>query len=167
MGGHFWGVKFTSTRYKEGLTAAWLASYDRRFKPYQAYFDAMELIDPTAPDSRVITPEVWDAVKHICEHFGLDFFKVQKELRELHRDAEELTRQDSKLCKEHLLKYYHDVVSVLLTLSLFSHVFKCFSNVLLTPSLLGAGGGWPDRHTVVATQSRSPPSCIFFLGRPF
>ena len=56
----------------EGLTAAWLASYDRRFKPYQAYFDAMELIDPTAPN-RVITPEVWDAVKHICEHFGLDF----------------------------------------------------------------------------------------------
>ena len=95
----------------EGLTAAWLASYDRRFKPYQAYFDAMELIDPTAPN-RVITPEVWDAVKHICEHFGLDFIKVQKELRELHRDAEELTRQDSKLCKENLLKYYHDVVSV-------------------------------------------------------
>ena len=26
------------------LTAAWLASYCRHFKPYQAYFDAMELI---------------------------------------------------------------------------------------------------------------------------
>ena len=94
-----------------GLTAAWLASYDCCFKPYQAYLNAMELIDPTAPD-RIITPEVWDAVKQICEHFGLDFVNVQKELRELHRDAEELTRQDSKLCKENLLKYYHDVVSV-------------------------------------------------------
>ena len=73
-----------------GLTDAWLASYDCRFKPYQAYFDAMELIDPIAPD-RVITLEVWDAVKNICEHFGLDFINVQKELRELHRDAEELT----------------------------------------------------------------------------
>ena len=74
----------------EELTAAWLASYGRRFKPYHAYFDAMELIDPTAPD-RIITPEVWDAVKQICEHFGLDFVNVQKELRELHHDAEELT----------------------------------------------------------------------------
>ena len=44
-----------------GLTAAWLASYDRRFKPYQAYFDAMELIDPNAPD-RVITPEVCGSI---------------------------------------------------------------------------------------------------------
>ena len=99
-----------STKIGAGLTAAWLASYDRRFKPYQAYFDAMELTDPTAPD-RVITLEVWDAVKHICEHFGLDFINVQKELRKLHRDAEELTRKYSKLCKENLLKYYHDVVS--------------------------------------------------------
>ena len=63
----------------------------------------MELIDPTDPD-RVITPEVWDAVKHICEHFGLDFINVQKELRKLHCDAEELTQQDSKLCKDILLK---------------------------------------------------------------
>ena len=79
-GEFFWGKVYNIEYPVQGgtYTAAWLASYDRRFKPYQAYFDAMELIDPTAPDSRVITPEVWDAVKHICEHFGLDLLKFRK-----------------------------------------------------------------------------------------
>ena len=87
----------------------WIASFDRRFLPYMSIFDTMELIDPTAPYKEIM-PEVWDAVKMICIRFDLNFAETKREIRSMRRDSEDLSRQDTRLCKENLLKYYHDEV---------------------------------------------------------
>ena len=56
---------------------SWIASFDRRFLPYMSIFDAMELIDPTAPEKEIM-PEVWDAVKMICICFDLNFAETRE-----------------------------------------------------------------------------------------
>ena len=88
---------------------SWIASFDRRFLPYMSIFNAMELIDPTAPEKEIM-PEVWDGVKLICNRFDLNFAETKREIRSMRRDSEDLSRQGTWLFKENLLKYYHDEV---------------------------------------------------------
>ena len=91
------------------LAQNFITSFDRRLAPYMDIYNAVELIDPTAPDTDV-TSETWQAVKLICTRFDLDYKQTKKEIIAMRRDAVELSRHDSQLCKVNLLKYYHDEV---------------------------------------------------------
>lgn len=110
------------------LAEKFIASFDSRFAPYIEIYRAMELIDPTAPD-RAVTRETWDAVRLICKCFKLDYTQTKKEITSMRRDAVELSRRDTQLCKENLLKYYHDEVRYLLLLrvdfKITKHIYIC------------------------------------------
>ena len=102
------------------LAQNFIASFDRRFAPYMEIYNAMELIDPTAPDTDV-TSETWQAVKLICKRFDLDYKQTKKEIIAMRRDAVELSRLDSQLCKVNLLKYYHEEVRCCCALISMTH----------------------------------------------
>ena len=61
------------------LAQNFIASFDRHFAPYMEIYNAMELIDPTVPDTDV-TSETWQAVKLICTRFDLDYKQTKKKL---------------------------------------------------------------------------------------
>ena len=79
-----------------------VSGMDQRTKVYMPYYLAMELIDPTAPDT-VVSNTTWSAVEDLCDRYSLDFNELRSEIIEMRGDAVDLNRRDAQACKQNLL----------------------------------------------------------------
>jgi hypothetical protein len=83
-----------------------VSGMDQRTKVYMPYYLAMELIDPTAPDT-VVSNTTWSAVEDLCDRYSLDFNELRSEIIEMRGDAVDLNRRDAQACKQNLLCFYN------------------------------------------------------------
>ena len=83
-------------------------SLQKRLEPYMPFFEAMELIDPTAPMQIGIKDATWEAVRDICNRNGIDYSLVRTQIITMRGDACDYSDRDMIHAKENLLKYYHD-----------------------------------------------------------
>ena len=85
-------------------------SMDARLEPYMPYYEAMEVIDPTAANIH-IKDAGWVAVEDLCKRYDLPFRELKLQIVEMRENVDdELSAKDIQLCKENLLCFYHQQV---------------------------------------------------------
>ena len=66
----------------------------------------MALISPCCPE-RFKNDKSWQAVRRLCDHYGLSYDDIRRELEAFH--AQDLSRQQERRANENLLMYYRDL----------------------------------------------------------